>query len=495
MKSIINNFNKRFNINGFMLVIICLSVLLLNSCYKDKGNYDYKISNDVAIKSADTIVVSQGDQLKITPELEQRVAANESSLSFEWTLAVAGKTVADSTYQVLAKTRNLDISTIDFKAKRNYYTLNYRITNLETGVVYHKLIKLLVSTNFQTGWIILDQSGSSSDLNFVNDNQKAAYYKLFSKVNTGITLPLSAHHAYSFYVPEGLNPEVSLSAVISDNEGYLIDNGNFKILSNISSLFYTKPSVIKPEFMQQNLGNNLSLINNGKLYYMNTSAGSIKFGDEYKAYDGAGYSLAPQQFKSYAGSGVLFDNLNGRFLRDSYGSTTFVTPDRAFDASYTAFDPVNINSNHELLSIGSMGPSYYSTLLAIFKDNTDNCCYLYGMEGGNKPTLYKAIENSPNMYLSVGFAYAPARNQIYYAVGDILYQYDVLSNNSTIAYTFPSGEEVTALQTKNSESLAVATYSGSKGTVYTFDIEATGEVTFNSKYENFGKVKNINYRY
>lgn len=499
MKSNLNNYNnwlKNIKANNVRktLIILCLTAFFFTSCYKDKGNYDYKIPNDVAITIADSVVVLQGDQLKITPVLNQKVAANESGLNFEWSLAVAGKTVADSTYQVLAKTRNLDISTVDIKTKRDYYTLNYRITNNETGVVYRKLIKLFVTTNYQTGWLILDQSGSTADLNFVNPEQEKAYYKLFSKVNTGTTLPLSTHHAYSFYVPYS-DPEIAFSTVIYGNEGYLIDNGSFKILSNFSSLFFSKPAVIKPEFMHQNLGNNVSLINNGKLYYMNVSAGSIKFGDEYKSYDANGYTLAAQAFPYYRGSGMFFDNLNHRFIRDSYISTTFATSTMAFDPSYTAFDPINIDPNHELLTIGKIGSIYNSTLIAIFKDKTNNSCYIYGMEGGYKPTLFKAVENSPDMYLSVGFAYAPSRNQMYYAVGNVLYQYDVLSNNSLVAYTFPAGEDVTALQTKNSESIAVATSNGSNGTVYTFDIEATGEVTFKNKYENFGKVKDINYRY
>lgn len=59
-----------------------------------------------------------------------------------------------------------------------------------------------------------------------------------------------------------------------------------------------------------------------------------------------------------------------------------------------------------------------------------------------------------------------------------------------MVYTVAPGENITTLQLRGDNMLAVATYNGS-GKVYFFNMETNGDVTdgeFTKKYEGFGKV-------
>src|SRR5690606_640476 len=73
----------------------------------------------------------------------------------------------------------------------------------------------------------------------------------------------------------------------------------------------------------------------------------------------------------------------------------------------------------------------------------------------------------------------------YYAVGNKLYLLDIANNKASVVYEFPSGEAITAMSLKqstsqfvgfpdNNRTLAVGTYNGTKGRVYTFSIDNLG---------------------
>src|SRR3954466_7232139 len=67
------------------LIYLFVALAVLNGCYKDKGNYDYKPINDItATFSADTFRINRLDTLHIIPKLS---GADTNRLVFEWRVA------------------------------------------------------------------------------------------------------------------------------------------------------------------------------------------------------------------------------------------------------------------------------------------------------------------------------------------------------------------------------------------------------------------------
>ena len=138
--------------NAYLLVF-CM--LLLSSCFKDKGNYDYTDINDITIGdkgfAADTIynVRANVDRLTITPELNFSLDPEEKgSYKYEW-VAVGTQKYPGERF-VLGNERNLDcIITLPAEA----FTLYLKITDQNTNVVFSKSVELNVSTSYTKGWI------------------------------------------------------------------------------------------------------------------------------------------------------------------------------------------------------------------------------------------------------------------------------------------------------------------------------------------------------
>ena len=479
-----NNINKiPFKL---MIFTALLFVMALSACKKDKGNYDLTDVNDIAVKMQDTVIVTQGKTLKITPELLQRVTKNESTLSYEWSILMAGQTKADSTYKVLANTRNLEITTDNLIAQADYYPLYYKITDAQTGITYRKIIQLQVITAYQSGWVVLEQNGISTDIGFVNIAADKTYHNLFLSAN-GIALPSTASNTTNIVVSASTTlPKSTFTTVLSNNDGYILDNGTFKILGKYATLFSNPPSVIQSQYMRVEATNDVSTINNGKLHRRYASNGQASFGPAYNVTDGSDYFLSDKV--GYVSFGIVyFDEINHRFLKETYRVSSLAP----FEGTTSPFDPNDVQKDILSMKVGAR-----NTVYALMKNLNDDECFLYGFNNGYPYTAPVSLANCPDIHLSPNYLFPTNRNQIYYAVANNLYLYDMTSDTAEIIYSFPTDENITALEMKDNNTFAIATYNGT-GAIYNIALEATGQLvggTYTSVYTGFGKVINLSYR-
>ena len=67
-------------------LIYILVVLLLASCYEDKGNYDYKEINTVDVSLNEVYAVRLGKDTTVTiiPQLSQSLQENTENLKYAW---------------------------------------------------------------------------------------------------------------------------------------------------------------------------------------------------------------------------------------------------------------------------------------------------------------------------------------------------------------------------------------------------------------------------
>ena len=102
-----------------------LGVLLLASCYKDKGNYSYRDLNEISIDLPEIVSVQQGMVLEVSPKLSFALEENEENLSYEWVVSIP--TSSDSVNVVLSTDRDF-AEQVDY-ASGNSYPFDFKVTD------------------------------------------------------------------------------------------------------------------------------------------------------------------------------------------------------------------------------------------------------------------------------------------------------------------------------------------------------------------------------
>lgn len=489
-----------------------LGVLLLASCYRDKGNYSYRDLNEISIDLPDLVSVQQGMILDVSPGLNFALEDSEDNLSYEWVISIPTST--DSVKVVLSTERNFS-ERIDYSSG-NSYPFSFKVTDKNTGVTYRKGMSLQVKTDYQPGYFIVEQYHDRGDISFYNTETKAVYHNLFSEVNPDIALKPNVTDLFSVDYngySVSIDPDTykfaagNLTMLFGEDWGYVIDYRSCRVISGVEQMFSTTPAVIRPQFLGMDASPNFFLMNDGKIHRMYQSQGQTLFGDAFVTADGLDYDCAPVIGLGfyYRGmvSGVLFyDELNHRFYGENYKSMIFNhVQSRYVVDKDTLIDAGKIDEDWELIGMaqgGMMNTSYF----VVFKDPDNVYVAHYAITGGgfsSGPFGVAKEENCPGMRDSPVFVAPTGRSQVYYANGNEIRLYDIYANTSRAIHTFPVGENVTSIvfPTTDGLKLAAATYDGAKGSIYTFDLVNTGDLkdpTPTASETGFGYIKKMVYK-
>ncbi|WEK34931.1 MAG: PKD-like family lipoprotein [Candidatus Pseudobacter hemicellulosilyticus] len=476
---------------------LAAGALLLSACFKDKGNYSYTTLNDVLISMPDTLLVKQGAQLEVNPVVSQLLNKEEDRLTYEWVVTVPGRTASDSTLEILATTRDLKVE-INYQSGR-YYPLNLKITDNASGIVYRKQSLMRVTTDFEPGYLLLENDGLTADLSFVNTGRDEILRQVFSTANPGITLPVSAHHVYVCDYPlytasvgstSWTNAPGTITAVFGSEEGYILDYRTMRVATPYSLFFTTPPAVVAPGHFQMDSEQPpvFLSINNGQLHRIYFARGQALLGDAYLAPDDKGYFLAPHCANTSSVS-LYYDQRNKRFLTENY-LNLYLAP--VVKGGSSGFDPANVSGQLLGMGLGKDWGDFY----AVFKDETGDDCYFYTFSFTNALKVDK-ISSSPGFANSPAILFSTLRDQVYYADGNKLYLYDIAANFSRVLYEFPAGENTSALMLQDGNTLVAATWDGAEGRLYKLGLDASGSViggAYQKKYTGFGKIIHLKYK-
>lgn len=144
------------------ILVACAST----ACVKDKGNYQYREINTVAISGIlEGYSTTLGGRLKITPEVIFSVSDSPDSIKYEWhVLNDNGKSMGK-----LSSERNLDVEVGAPIKKDGVYTMLYCVTNLSTGVLYYRRFNLVVRDRMANGYIMLcERENESFDIELIS---------------------------------------------------------------------------------------------------------------------------------------------------------------------------------------------------------------------------------------------------------------------------------------------------------------------------------------
>ncbi len=499
---------KEFNISLCYFLMIGLFV---TSCYKDDGNYDYDYLGDIVItdtENTETIHIAQNETLSLVPEIQ--LNGNTDDVSYLWFAYrnTQGVSYAQP-YDTIAFTRDLNYS-IDGNifTLGESYRLTYKVTSNKTGVSAYHFYDLVISDVFTTGWMFLEDKAGYADLSMIRTDG-TTIHNIYSDRNASHPLhnPLGITITKA-NVTDNLSDVGKRFYIWSETDGVEINYLTMEKKFDYNYLFFTPPSQIKPQWLgwsgylsssgSQATALGIS-INDGLLHtnYVGGFPGTKKWAEPLASpANGYDYELAPflapyYRYTTSVHPLVMYDNKNRRFYSVTYSTLS------AFATSASNKDIFDMNDVG--LDMFSMTPSYQEHYHdAVMKDDAGTP-YLLRFKNtvptsAPAMTISKQVIHAPNAASMSAVESSGTGGYLFYASGNTLYRYEYLSDSYTAPYTFGGGEEVTFIEFDkdargtNLPTLMVATWNGSEGKVYYFDVSATNDLTYNTAYTGFGKI-------
>lgn len=160
--------------DSYQLTVLSFVIALLFgvSCAEDKGNYDYRELNDIAIGGiADETSVLAFSDLKITPVFEA-FNPSEAEYEFEWKAIRVG---GDQEIRVIGTDKNLDYHV---ELISGQYKLIYTIKPKGQDVFYRNISDLRVNGVTSEGWLVLCSDNNRARLDMASKVTGETYHDL-----------------------------------------------------------------------------------------------------------------------------------------------------------------------------------------------------------------------------------------------------------------------------------------------------------------------------
>jgi hypothetical protein len=469
-------------------LLIVTTAIVLGSCYKDKGNYNYTGINQVVLKtSRDTINVVLPDSLKVDLTLQQTMP-DAAGFSFEWVLFPASGTPL--TRRTLDTTQNLRAKITELPG--SYYLMVYA-KDRKTKVEYQKRLYVSVLSSFSEGWLVVEENNGACDITMISPVD-TVFRNIYSSANNGQKLPAGTRR-----IPEirTYNGDQKVF-VLSPNDMIQANYSDFVKLMNYPDFFWQAPSVIKPQEYFVNSYDEM-MLNDGKIYCrtLNAPAGTIKLN---LPPDGI-YYMAPYEIYSTVGY-VVYDTISQQFMKLNIGSVTLT--------------PFSKPTGTPLFLMSSIGKKLLYTEVnttsqcnAFFKNNNDDSLFAFVYNPTLTDPAVKRYDGltAPGLADARLFVGSRTLPHLYYAYGNSIYKLDIEAKTAAPIYTFPAGTEIRAMKMyrnlktstdpNNNKLIAVATHENGQGKIYYFPIAATGNFTNNTYskvFTGFNKINELTYK-
>lgn len=474
---------KYINIISFLMIIV-----LIQACYKDKGNYDLTEINEISFQrnGSDTIKVNQFDSLKVETIIKQTLGDDNTDLSYKWSIFNFTPPITGGANEVLADTKNLKVIC---GLGPNTYTLLYTVTDNKTGVSAFKKYYLQVSSAFSEGWMMIgEKSTGTRDLHLLNPTTGQVVKDIYSTANPGTDLPTGAHTIRVLTTFFGGSQDIF---ILGKDDATRVFYTNFKKLNGLKDWYIEMPKTNKPQnIMYDMVGSNSMFMNNGMMYsnQVDTRFGTALPGE----YDFSEYFLpAPSGERA-----LVYDKLGKRFLT--------IQSKKIIEFANNPAAEINMNNVGMNVMFGGFAPtSQYNYLM---KDASE-IPYVLRVNFGGGVSKTK-VDQAEDIMKASQMVFSGLYFHAYYAVDNKIYLLDIANNKSTLVYEFATGEKISALYLKqtvsqfvsysdNNKTLAVGTFDGSKGKVYTFSIESVGRFannTYTRVYDNLDKPITLQYK-
>lgn len=495
----------------YKIYLVFTFALALVACKKEyKGLTDWKPINETSLAFTDTVfTVLQFDTLKVQPTITQSIGSN--ALKYEW-IAYFTSTPASgvNTPKIISTEKNLDKQILLVPGA---YFLQYKVTDTLTGIFATRRFSLTVNGAYWEGWLLPNVKNGNSLLSFVRIDGKVDMNPYFDVNAANFTGTIKGAKC-------GIIKNLNEINVFTSTETYVLSAEDFTLLRKSQDMYETMPASYNNPFYACNSANtDQFIINNGKVITTIAPGTSNYIPGKYSIIipivptGGTNYDLVPAMVSPQYGTlyNIFFDNIGMRFLYMNSNARTLTR----FAATPGQYNMDSVGKSMVAIELGKVTPGTSTTwrgeYYAIMKDNTNRFyCYTILINQTPRQKIGSfVLMNATDIALATSYTGSSRAAQLYYSVQNKIYLYDVASNTSRLFYTFPSGTIVKDIEMYKSKGsfktnlplyntrIAAATYNGTEGELYYFDLTATGDLsgsTYAQKFGGFGDILSLDYK-
>ena len=152
----------------YLYILGLVSMTLVQSCYDDKGNYDYHAVNDMKVEIPEAKIRMPKENpatVTLTPELTQTLAENENNLTFEWKklkpdAKIGSMRLADYTDYSIRKICQVVVEPNNPES----IGMMLIVTDKTTGQKWYQLGKVAVVKPLNPAWFVLQEDADQKGI-------------------------------------------------------------------------------------------------------------------------------------------------------------------------------------------------------------------------------------------------------------------------------------------------------------------------------------------
>lgn len=470
--------------NIFSVIVLAL---LVSSCYEDIGNYDYSDTEKITIEGIETSYdrISAVESIQINPT----VTSTDPNANFDYFWAIYETSVQGYAPKLdtIAHTKALDYAVIQ-EAKK--WVLVFGAVNKNTGLTETVTADLNVSTAFTTGWFVLKDDGSDSDIDQLLTPDTIVPTitgtDVFSSIN-GYKLPgkarlLSFISSYKSFVA---NPSVATNTrtlvAVSEQDISFTYLNTMKEIRGFDEFSYEIPEKRDVNFFGYSPGQaSYYTINDGQLYNIyNMSANAGTFGLPATK----NTSTDTYHLSDYAAVGMYvnlyFDEQSSSFITHLMGSSTLT---QVGDAAVT--DMSAKDTNKDLMYLGVTAPYGKMPHIAVLRDKTNTNQVIVATITGSYSKLSFAndtVEATSKLINATRITTNQDEQLIYFVNGNQVWSRNLANGYEQKQFEAPAGEEITLLRHRKYTTASDAKY------IHNYVIIGTADSSGNYKLRFFRK--------
>ncbi len=471
-------------------IVYFLCILpFLTGCYEDKSSDRYDPIGSITITGLEEeySLISFRDALQITPTVTSTDPADKpADFEYLWTVYTTATSLdtppAPDTLGQGVGAKDLDYAVV---LRPGSYTVRLRATNPDNGYTVYKTAKLVVNTQFTTGYYFLKETvGGNTELDFLSPAGDLAENLLEAQLGTPITgapTRLGFFTAYS-YMDEATGGFIECKALVpmGGNDMKIMKIEDMSVIYDHRTMFYGDEPDEKPLMCFNDLFTRPIYISSKGLYTSNQQPGygtygTGKFG--LPIAPAGGCTLSPHCVVSSGSFTTMFN-----FFNEQTGKLVYINYNAALQTMSSDNGIELKDYGRTLLFMGTNG-------WAVSQDKSTSARYLYKLSfssGRNPITSIKELDTSLNFSKAQVYGSNKSGNtgMLYAGVGDKLYMYNTgftpdPENPSLTPETLlspkgmTSGEQITMITHKPSAPntyLMIATHKDGKYKVYMYEL-------------------------
>lgn len=496
--------------------------LFLTACYKDKGDYSYRLINELNLTfspateldgNAYIFALPQKDTLyfELTPIVEQTDLKGEGNLEYRWVIP-NGET-SDTVY-----TKSYIFKFPPRKTK-SYMNVLFCVKDMTTGLEVYQNMLLRTIVPFLNSWLILH--GEEGDRKIAALEYDATQTHLQRQVMDAYeALNETRRFQDAFAMDFTSGGEVDMLFILEPDSSFVYDPFMGRVLKTQQQML-PPASGASRKCCCHHPGDNPGIIDeNGRFYH------SGAWGYFYNARINGDFQYqADQIYVSKERYYTMWDNANKRFMYYN-GSMNWYKPyedsrvdESTLTAPITLFPPdmaakINASDKNVLWMGRGLTQTSGSGASVLLQDIHSQMYSMIHIGYGGKDKAGKG-EDEPGQSLTVDtltlrdadfdkdsrFASTCAfSNQLFYSLGSEVYLYNLVTREKTLLHAVDEGGKITKLAFRLEDKtmmppmnedrilgIAVETAEG-KGEFYEIFLDEAGDVIRSAKYEGFGPI-------